>query len=146
MSTLPAPTEVIPHRPPFLFVDRCLECGDDSVVAEYHFTGDEAFFAGHFPHDPVVPGVLLIEGLAQSLAYLALRNRDEDMVVLTGVEAGKIRRPVRPGETVRYRVKIVRQRLKLVMAEGHVEVGDERVLRAKLKGYVGPPRAPRPVE
>ncbi len=146
MSALPTPTDVLPHRPPFLFVDRCLECTDDRVVAEYDFTGDEAFFAGHFPGNPVVPGVLLIEGLAQSLAYLALRNSDDDMVVLTGVEADKIRRPVRPGETVRYTVQIIRKRMKLMMAEGIVEVGEERVLRAKLKGFMGPPRDRPPAE
>jgi 3-hydroxyacyl-[acyl-carrier-protein] dehydratase len=146
MTRLPAPTDVLPHRPPFLFVDRCVQCSEDQVVAEYDFRGDEAFFAGHFPGNPVVPGVLLIEGLAQSLAYLALRNSDDDMVVLTGVEADKIRRPVRPGETVRYTVRIIRKRMKLVMAEGLVEVGDERVLRAKLKGFMGPPRDRPPVE
>jgi len=146
MSTFPAPMDVIPHRPPFLFVDRCLTCSDDRIVAEYHFTGEEAFFAGHFPGTPVVPGVILIEGLAQSLAYLALRECDEDMVVLTGVEADKIRRPVRPGETVQYSVQVIRKRLKIVVAEGLVEVDGQRVLRAKLKGFVGPPSAPQPAE
>jgi len=140
MSPLPPPTDVLPHRDPFLFVDRCLECTDDRAVAEYHFSGEEYFFAGHFPGNPVVPGVLLIEGLAQTLAYLALHQGEGEMVLLTGVDANKIRRPVRPGETVRYTVQITRRRLRLVVAEGTVEVGDELVVRARLKGYVGAPR------
>lgn len=136
---LPAPTEVIPHRPPFLFVDRVLTCDLEAATAERTFPADEPFFAGHFPGDPLVPGVILVEGLAQTLAYLALRQTGGGTVLLTGIEVGKIRRPVRPDETVTYTVRVTRARRQLVIADGEVTVGDERVLTATLKGFVAPP-------
>lgn len=136
MITLPPPTDVIPHRPPFLFVDRVLTCDPDGATAERCFPPDEPFFAGHFPGHPLVPGVILVEGLAQTLAYLALRQTGAGTVLLTGVEVDKIRRPVRPGETVRYTVRVTRARRQVVVAEGEVTVGDERVLIATLKGFV----------
>lgn len=140
--TLPAPTAIIPHRPPFLFVDRVLACDDEAATAERTFPADEPFFAGHFPGNPVVPGVILVEGLAQTLAYLALRQTGGGTVLLTGMEVGKIRRPVRPGETVTYAVRITRARRQVVVAEGEVTVGDARVLTATLKGFVAPAAEP----
>ncbi len=140
--TLPAPTAIIPHRPPFLFVDRVLSCDDERATAERTFPADEPFFAGHFPGNPVVPGVILVEGLAQTLAYLALRQTGGGTVLLTGMEVGKIRRPVRPGETVTYAVRITRARRQVVVAEGEVTVGDARVLTATLKGFVAPAAEP----
>lgn len=140
-DTLPAPIDVIPHRPPFLFVDRVLTCDADGATAERRFPADEPFFAGHFPGNPVVPGVILVEGLAQTLAYLALRQTGGGTVLLTGIEVDKIRRPVRPDETVRYTVRVTRARRQVVMAEGEITVGDERVLVATLKGFVVPEAA-----
>jgi 3-hydroxyacyl-[acyl-carrier-protein] dehydratase len=133
---LPLPSAVLPHRAPFLFVDRVLSCDGEVAVAERFFGADEPFFAGHFPGNPVVPGVILVEGLAQTLAYLALRQTGGGTVLLTGMSVDKIRRPVRPGETVRYTVRVSRARRQMVMAEGEVVVGDERVLVASLKGFV----------
>lgn len=139
MSDLPAPIEVLPHRPPFLFLDRCLSCDATQVVAERCFGPDEPFFAGHFPGMPVVPGVILIEALAQTLGYAALRERPGDTVMLTGVEKCRIRRPVRPGETVRFTITVARRRLSLVVADGTAHVGDQLALSARILGYVGPP-------
>lgn len=140
-ADLPAPEDVLPHRPPFLFLDRVVAHDETRVVGERTFPADEPFFGGHFPGNPIVPGVILIEGLAQTLAWLALTRTAGGTVLLTGVDGCKIRRPVRPGETVTYRVAVTRSRRNMVIAEGFVHVGDERVLAATLKGFVQPPEA-----
>ncbi len=137
MSDLPAPTEVLPHRDPFLFLDRVLECDDDHAIAERTFR-DEAFFAGHFPGEPIVPGVVLIEALAQTLAYIARRRAPEAMVMLTGVDDCKIRRPIRPGDTVRFEVTIYRRIMKVFFAKATATVDGKRAVSAIIKGYVGP--------
>lgn len=141
MSALPSPAAVLPHRPPFLFLDRCLECGPQRVVAERMFAPDEPFFAGHFPGMPIVPGVILIEALAQTLGYAALLETPGQTVMLTGVDRCRIRRPVTPGEVVRFTITVVKKRLSLVVAEGTAHVGDELALSARITGYVGPPPA-----
>ncbi len=134
-QSLPAPMEVIPHRPPFLFVDRVLTCSEQEAEAEYTFE-DNDFFAGHFPERPIVPGVILLEGMAQTLAYLALRQLGGGSVLLTGFESAKIRRPVTPGDTVRYSVAVEKFRHRMVVAKGRITVGDQTVAEARLKGFV----------
>lgn len=138
MSDPKTPIEVLPHRPPFLFLDRIVEHDDTRAVGERTFPADEPFFAGHFPGDPIVPGVILIEGLAQTLAWLALTRTGGGTVLLTGVDGCRIRRPVRPGETVTYTVRIERSRRNMVIAEGEVDVAGARVLSATLKGFIQP--------
>lgn len=137
-GALPPPIDVLPHRPPFLFLDRMVSCAEKQAVGERTFPASEPFFAGHFPGNPVVPGVILVEGLAQTLAYLALRQTAGGTVLLTGVDGCKIRRPVRPGETVTYQVAVTRARRNMVIAEGKVEVDGAHVLSATLKGFIQP--------
>lgn len=136
--SLPAPEAVLPHRAPFLYLDRVLRCTAESCVAERTFQADEPFFAGHFPGHPVVPGVLLIEALAQTLAYLALRQKPDHLVLLTGVEGCRVRRPVRPGDRVRLEVTVQKHRLSLVVARAEAQVAGQRVLEATLMGMVAP--------
>lgn len=143
-AELPGPMAVLPHRPPFLYLDRVLVCEGMHCVAERTFHADEPFFAGHFPGYPVVPGVILIEALAQALGYLALRHKPGHLVLLTGVEGCRLRNPVRPGETVRLDVTIEKHKLNLVVARAEAtRPGPDgrpvRVLEATLKGMVAPP-------
>ena len=134
-AVLPPPDAVLPHRPPFLFLDRCLVCTPTLAIAERLFSADEPFFAGHFPGEPIVPGVILIEAMAQTLAYLALRTRP-GTVLLTGVDKCRVRRPVRPGETVTFRIEVERVRLQVVQASARASVGDELAASARLKGWL----------
>ena len=133
---LPDPTEVLPHREPFLWIDRCVELGEDRVVCERTFRADEPFFAGHFPGHPVVPGVLLLEGLAQTLAYFALRSSPGAVVMLTGVDRCRFRRPVRPGETVRFEAVVERALLGVVTARATATVAGALAASATIKGYM----------
>ena len=95
------PEDVLPHRAPFLFVDEVLEVEPgERAVARWHLTGDEPFFAGHFPGYPVLPGVLIVEALAQTgaLAVLADDRFSGRVVLLGGVDKARFRRQVRPGD------------------------------------------------
>ena len=127
--------DVIPHRPPFLFLDQITKLTATTVVGNYRFES-EAFFKGHFPNNPIVPGVILIEGLAQTLAYLALTQVKDGTVLLTGIDNCKVRSPVRPGETVEYTVEVQKAKMGLVRASGRVSVADRRILTAELKGFI----------
>ena len=89
MSELPKPEEVLPHRPPFLFLDRIVELSPTRVVGVRTFRPDEDFFKGHFPGEPIVPGVILIEGLAQTMGYYALYHRKAPRVFLVGIDRAR---------------------------------------------------------
>lgn len=137
MTALPLPMDVIPHRPPFLFIDRVLVCTPERVVAERTFHADEAFFAGHFPGRPIVPGVLLLEGLAQTMAYGVRLRKSGAEVLLTGLEKTRFRRPVGPGDTVTFEVVPIRTLLGVTTAEGSVHRDGQLVASAIVKGYAG---------
>lgn len=106
--------EVLPHRYPFLLVDRVLEIEPGRrIVAIKNVTVNEEFFVGHFPGNPVMPGVLLVEGMAQAGGILLLHDRSgaEDRVsYLVGIDRARFRRPVVPGDQVRFEVEVERLR------------------------------------
>ncbi|HEX3530559.1 MAG TPA: 3-hydroxyacyl-ACP dehydratase FabZ [Thermoanaerobaculia bacterium] len=105
---------VLPHRYPLLLVDRVLEMEPKKrIVALKNVTINEQFFQGHFPGRPVVPGVLLIEGLAQAGGLLLLHeipDRETKLILFMGIEEAKFRRPVVPGDQIRYEVEVLRLR------------------------------------
>ncbi|HXO20204.1 MAG TPA: 3-hydroxyacyl-ACP dehydratase FabZ [Thermoanaerobaculia bacterium] len=105
---------VLPHRYPLLLVDRVLEIEPKKrIVALKNVTINEPFFLGHFPGRPVVPGVLLIEGMAQAGGLLLLHDmpdRERKLVYFTAIESARFRRPVVPGDQVRYEVDVLRLR------------------------------------
>ena len=133
---LAPPMEIIPHRPPFLLLDQVLECSDHFIVGTYRFANDNPIFNGHFPQQPIVPGVLLLEGAAQTLAYWALQNHPHHLVLLTGTDQAKWTHPVYPEQEIRYQVTILRAKLGLVVAEVNVQTNHRSVFSAKIKGYL----------
>ena len=104
--------KIIPHRDPFILVDEVLEITDSSIIAQKHVTGDEYFFAGHFPGMPVMPGVLVIEALAQAGAIVALSKPENSgkIAVFTGIDKVRIRKSVFPGDMIKLQVTLTRQR------------------------------------
>ena len=106
--------EILPHRYPFLLIDRVEEMvPGKSIRAVKNVTVNEEFFTGHFPGSPVMPGVLLIEGMAQAAGVLLIHDRPEResmLVYLTGVERARFRRPVLPGDQVVFEVEILNLR------------------------------------
>ena len=105
---------VLPHRYPMLLVDRVLEIEHQKrIVALKNVSANEPFFAGHFPRRPVMPGVLIVEGLAQAGGILLLEDparRVDKLVYLMSIERARFRRPVVPGDQLRYEVEVARQR------------------------------------
>ncbi len=107
--------KMLPHRYPFLMVDRIAEMsGDESCIGYKNVTFNEPHFQGHFPAQPVMPGVLLIEGMAQTAGALCIYARTDkgspSLVYLMTIDAAKFRKPVVPGDVVEYHVKKVRNR------------------------------------
>ena len=105
----------IPHRYPFLLIDRIVEMKEgESIVAIKNVTANEQFFQGHFPGNPIMPGVLMIEGMAQAGVYLALKSEKDKpgkkLCLFGGIEKARFKRAVVPGDVLRYEVKKSRHR------------------------------------
>lgn len=122
---------LLPHRDPFLMVDEVLEIeAGKRTVALKHVRDDEDWTRGHFPGNPILPGVLVAEALAQAaaLAYLFGLDDPSDVgVYLVGFDKLRLRRMVRPGDALRLEVEMVRQRRGLWFFEGVASVGEEKV-------------------
>lgn len=142
MSDYPPIESVIPHRAPFLMIERIVELGERRIVAARTFHPDEAFFQGHFPGNPIVPGVLLVEGLAQTMAYFSLVHGGVQRLFLAGIDRTRFHSSVAPGEEAVFEVTVPEagaERFGLVKGDGLVRVGDRRVAVAQLSGFAGEP-------
>ncbi len=105
--------EILPHRYPMLLVDRILELEPERIVGIKNVTVNEPFFAGHFPDFPVMPGVLIVEAMAQVAGVLVLKeipDRANKLVFLAGIDNAKFRRPVLPGDQLRIEMKVVKKK------------------------------------
>jgi len=113
---------ILPHRYPFLLIDRVVEIARKKrIVAIKNVTINEPFFAGHFPNYPIMPGVLIVEAIAQSGGALLLTevpDRDDKLMVFTGIERAKFRRPVVPGDQLRIEVEVIIWRATAVKMQG----------------------------
>ena len=126
---------MLPHRYPFLMVDRVLEIGNGKARTLKNVSHNEPFFVGHFPGNPVMPGVLIIEALAQSAAILALselKSESQRMFMLTGIEKARFRRPVVPGDQLDMEVSVIRSRGPLWKMRAEARVGGEIAAEAEL--------------
>jgi 3-hydroxyacyl-[acyl-carrier-protein] dehydratase len=118
--------KILPHRYPFLLIDRVIELVRmKSIVALKNVTITEPFFQGHFPEKPIMPGVLIVEAIAQAGGLLLLTevpNRDQMLMVFTGIEKARFRRPVVPGDQLRIEVAVKAWRITAARLEGKAYV------------------------
>ncbi|MCI4444641.1 MAG: 3-hydroxyacyl-ACP dehydratase FabZ [Candidatus Aminicenantes bacterium] len=126
----------LPHRFPFLLVDRVLELKpQESILALKNVTYNEPFFTGHFPERKIMPGVLIVEALAQAggiLLYHSTPNPESVFVVLSKIEEAKFRRPVIPGDQLKLAVKIIKLKTSFASFEAQALVENEVVAEARL--------------
>ncbi|MBN1353870.1 MAG: 3-hydroxyacyl-ACP dehydratase FabZ [Candidatus Omnitrophica bacterium] len=124
----------IPHRYPFLLVDRVIDIEPLKVTGIKNVTVNEPFFEGHFPDHPVMPGVLIIEALAQTCGVLVLRMEEHrgKLAYFASINNAKFRRPVFPGDTLLLNVEIMKHKAKIVQAHGIAKVGEDVVAEADL--------------
>ena len=125
---------ILPHRYPFLMIDRVIELVPrERIVALKNVTINEPYFQGHFPGLPIMPGVLIVEAVAQAGGALLLtevEDRDQKLMVFTGIERARFRRPVSPGDQLRIEVEVKSWRMNAVRMEGKAYVGEKRVAEA----------------
>lgn len=135
-SRLPAPTDLLPHRPPFLFIDEVLAIvPGESARARLHVDPEAAFFAGHFPGNPILPGVIIIEALAQTggLAAMAEPGSGGKLALFAGIGNARFRRIVRPGDELILETRLTRRRGPLGEGEGRASVNGETACETTLK-------------
>ena len=127
--------EILPHRYPFLLVDRIEQVEPDRIVGIKNVTINEPFFVGHFPDFPVMPGVLIVEAMAQVAGVLVLsqmQDRKTKLVLLAAVEEAKFRKPVRPGDQLRIEMQVLKRKATIAKMSGTATVGGAVVAEATM--------------
>lgn len=130
---------IIPHRAPMLLVDRITEMTEDGAIGELDVRADAMFLQGHFPGNPVMPAVFQLEAMAQ-VGAVAILSRPEfagKTAYYASIDKAKFRQIVRPGDTLRMEVKLVKLRGSFAVAEGVAFVGDKLMAQAEIKCAIG---------
>ena len=131
--------DLLPHRYPFIMVDRVLELErGKTITALKNVTMGEPFFQGHFPGEPVMPGVRILEGLAQAgavLAYMSTDSIDGKLVFFAGLDNVRFRKVVRPGDQLIFKLELTRQKSKVTKMSGKAYVDDVLVTEADLMAF-----------
>lgn len=127
--------DILPHRYPFLLVDKITELEDDRIVGIKNVTCNEPFFQGHFPDFPVMPGVMIVEAMAQVAGILVLQgipDRASKLVLFASIDEAKFRRPVLPGDVLRIEMTMLKKKATVVKAQGVATVDGAVVAEATL--------------
>src|SRR5580692_9100357 len=133
--------DILPHRYPMLLVDSILELEDERIVGIKNVTVNEPFFVGHFPEFPVMPGVMVVEAMAQVAGVLVLKSvpdRKNKLVLLASIEEAKFRRPVRPGDQLRIEMKVTKRKAAIAKMHGSATVDGVVVAEAILMCVLQP--------
>lgn len=127
---------ILPHRYPFLLVDRIVELETNVRAAGIkNVSANEPFFQGHFPGMPIMPGVLIVEGMAQvgaALLLSAMPDRNDKLIYFTGIDKCRFRRPVVPGDQIRYELKVLKLRPQVCRMWGEAFVEGQLVAEAEI--------------
>ncbi|MCC7486858.1 MAG: 3-hydroxyacyl-ACP dehydratase FabZ [Burkholderiales bacterium] len=140
--------QYLPHRYPFLLIDRVISCEPGrTITAVKNVTINEPFFMGHFPHHPIMPGVMIIEALAQAAAILSFRtmnHRADERVIyyFVGIDRARFKRPVGPGDTLLLEVSLRRQVRNIWMFKCVARVGDAIATEAEVMCTIRPVDSP----
>ena len=128
--------EILPHRYPFLLIDQILELEDRKrVIGIKNVTINEPFFAGHFPGHPIMPAVLIVEAMAQCGGVMLLNTVDNPknyLVYFTRIDKARFRKPVLPGDQLRFELEMVALKMRVCKMQGYAYVGDDLVAEAEL--------------
>ncbi len=140
--------KLLPHRYPFLLIDRVLEVVPrERIVCLKNVTANEPHFTGHFPDYPLMPGVLIVEAIAQAGGALLLReypDRDNMLMVFTGIDAAKFRRPVTPGDQLKIEVTVINWRSRAVKMRGEARVDGKLACEATVTCQIVPRPSAKP--
>jgi 3-hydroxyacyl-[acyl-carrier-protein] dehydratase len=136
--------EILPHRYPFLLVDKVTNMQEGkSIVAYKNVSISEPVFQGHFPGHPIYPGVMILEGMAQAGGILALRSAGlsqeeikNKVIYFMSIDRAKFRNPVRPGDKLEYRISVLKLRKNLIVLDAKAYIDDKLVTEAELKAMV----------
>jgi 3-hydroxyacyl-[acyl-carrier-protein] dehydratase len=124
--------DILPHRPPFLFVDEVLEISEKRILAKRNIRCDEYFFKGHFPEEPIMPGVLMVEAIAQAGGVMLLRKYKNAIPLFMAIEKARFRKIVKPGDTLILEVELIQERGKVVKIAGTARVEEELACEATI--------------
>ena len=134
--------QILPHRYPFLLIDRVVEIVPNETITAYkNVTSAEHIFQGHFPDHPIYPGVMIIEGMAQAGGVLAFKStNDEDLsdkvVYFMSIDKAKFRIPVRPGDRLEYKISVIKHRGRIWVLNGEAYVDGKLAAQAELQAMI----------